>query len=290
MTAPTIAILAHLTDAGAAALAAHLRRRGHAKVFFANERDLVGARFVHRPPSGGLDGQAGAPIPDSIQLAGGSLLDERTDLIVFRMSALAPARQATKERQDYADAEAFAVALSWLAGLGDRVLNRPSPMGLAGRQIDVLRLAQLANMVGLTTPPLRLTTNGASAAPAGWTRLSWQGFALPVAYPTQTIPASGPPLPMPAMFAKPVELLTVALVAGRRVVGAPPGLDVRTCALVEAAELNVAEVHFGVPGPGDTPLVLGVYPVPSIADGHQLDLLTWYAEQRAYSYYVSRAA
>jgi hypothetical protein len=174
--------------------------------------------------------------------------------------------------------------------LGDRVLNRPSPMGLSGRQPDVLSLTVLAAMVGLTTPRLRLATNGVSTAPPGWGRQSWSGCTVPVAVPAQTFPAAIPPLPMPVMFIEPVEHLTVATVAGGRVVGAPPGLDERTSALVEAAELNVAEVAFGATGTGDAPLVLAVRPVPRIVDIRQLELLTWYAEQRAFSYYTSRAA
>jgi len=225
-----------------------------------------------------------------VRLLDGSVVDEATDLIISRLSSIPPARQATKERQEYADAETYAVALSWLAGLGDRVLNRPNPMGLAGRQPDVLSLAVLAAEVGLSTPRLRLATNGVSIAPPGWDRQNWSGSTVPVAVPTQTSPAGIPPLPMPAMFTEPVELLTVAAVAGGRVVGAPLGLDERTSALVEAAELNVAEVTFGAAGSDDAPLVLAVRPVPRVVDIHQLDLLTWYAEQRALSYYTSRAA
>lgn len=290
VTMPTVAVLAHLGDSGAVALATHLRRRGHAKVVFANERALAGARFVHHPRSGAPDGKITAPISDSVRLPDGSVLDEATDLIICRLSAIPPARQATKERQDYADAEAYAVALSWLAGLDGRVLNRPSPMGLAGRQPDVLSLAVLATEVGLSTPRLRLATNGASTAPLGWSRQSWSGPTMPVALPMQSVSAAAPPLPMPVMFTEPVELRTVAAVAGGRVVGAPPGLDERTAALVEAAELNVAEVAFGATVSGDAPLVLAVRPVPRIVDIHQLDLLTWYAEQRAFSHYTSRAA
>jgi hypothetical protein len=285
---PKVAVLAHLGDSGAVALAAHLRRRGHAKVVYADERALAGARLVHHPPSGAPDGKITAPMSDSVLLSDGSVVDEATDLIICRLSAFPPARQATKERQDYADAEAYAVALSWLAGLDGRVLNRPSPMGLGGRQPDVLSLAVLAAEVGLSTPRLRLATNGVSTAPSGWGRQSWSG-PTPVAVPTQTGPAVTPPLPMPVMFTEPVEFRTVAAVAGGRVVGAPPGLEERVAALVEAAELNVAEVAFGATVSGDAPLVLSVRPVPRVVDIHQLDLLTWYAEQRAFSYYTSRA-
>lgn len=278
---PTVAILAHIGDAAAVALATHLRRRGVAEAVFADERALARARFVHHSPCGSLERATAAPIPDAVYLPGGPVLDGHTDLIVSRLSSLAPARQATPVRQEYADAEAFAYALSWLAGLGDRVLNRPTPRGLAGPQPDVLRLAQLAAAVGLATPHVRLATNGASAAPIGSARLRWPGLTTPVAYPTHVHTAAGPPLPMPAMFAEPVSLVAISLVADGRVVGAPQGLEGRTAALVAAAELNVAEVIFGQAGPGGSPLVLEVRPVPRIVDFLQLDLLTQYAEQRA---------
>ena len=287
---PTIAILAHFGDAGAVALATHLRRRGVADAVLADERALARARFVHHPPSGSLEGKAAAPMPDAVFLPAGLVLDANTDLVVSRLWALAPARQATPGGQEYAEAEAFAFALSWLAGLGDRILNRPTPMGLAGPQPDVLRLAQLAAAVGLATPHLRLSTNGASAAPVGAARLSWPGLTTPVAYPTQTPQANGPPLPLPVMFADPVRLVAVALVAGGRVVGAPQGLERHTAALVDAAELRVGEVVFGATGPGGSPLVLEVRPVPRILDSPHLDLLTKYAEQRACRQHAMRAA
>ena len=203
---PTVAILAD-RDEAAVALATLLRRRGVAQVVFADERALVRARLVHHPPSGSLNGKTMAPIPDAVYLPDGTVLDGNTDLIVSRLSTFAPALQATPARREYAEAEAFAFVLSWLAGLGDRTLNRPNPMGLAGHQPDVLLLARLAAAVGLATPHLRLSINGASAAPVGSVRLSWPGSTTPVAYPTQTLPATGPPLPMPVMFAEPVSLV-----------------------------------------------------------------------------------
>jgi hypothetical protein len=287
---PRVAILAHFGDAGAVALATHLRRRGVAQAVFADERAFVRARLVHHPPSGSLNDKTMAPIPDAVYLPDGPVLDGNVDLIVSRLSALAPALQATPARRDYADAEAFAFVLSWLAALGDRTLNRPSPMGLAGHQPDVLLLARLAAAVGLATPQLRLSINGASAAPGGSVRLSWPGSTTPVAFPTQALPATGPPLPMPVMFSEPVSPVAVALVAGRRVVGAPQGLEERTAALVAAAKLNVAEVTFGSAGPGGSPLVVEVQPVPRIVDFPQLDLLAKYAEERACRHHAVRAA
>jgi hypothetical protein len=295
MTRPTIAILAHFGDAGAMALTAHLRRRRRVEVLFADEHALAYACFVHRPPSG-LPGTtfsglgSTSSIPEAVYLSDGSVIDRTTDLIVSRLATFAPPLQSTPSRQEYADAEVYALALSWLYGLGDRVVNRPSPTGLVGGQPDVLRLASLAADVGLATPRVRLTNNGSSAAPPGWTRLCWSGLALPGAYPTETVPAAGPPLPMPAIFTEPVRFLCVAAVAGERVVGAPRGLDGPTAVLVAEAELDVAEVTFGVAWPSGAPLVLEVRPTPRILDIAQLDLLASYFEQRASKHHAARAA
>ncbi len=95
---------------------------------------------------------------------------------------------------------------------------------------------------------------------------------------------------MPVMFAEPVSQVAVALVAGGRVAGAPQGLEERTAALVAAAELNVAEVTFASAGPGGSPLVVEVQPVPRMVDFPQLDLLAKYAEERACRRHAVRVA
>ena len=200
MLAPSVAILARRDDVAAVALATLLRRRRRCRVVLVHDRDLASAQVVHRPSSGTVRGGAGAsPLAlagDALRLPDGTCLDATIDVVVCRLATLAPARQSSPDRQSYAEAEMFALALSWLSGLGDAVLNRPCPISLAGAEVDLLRLHRLAADTGLAVPQLQLNVNAARGrVEAGRQRLEWTGQWLPRSSAMIDPEVTGPPSP-----------------------------------------------------------------------------------------------
>ena len=289
MGQPLIVMLAHRGDAGSFALATCLRRRG-AQVLRLDEHALPRAVVRHHPDSGPVppDGSR-SPLTDAVQVRR-VVVDRATDVVLCRLPALAPPRFVSAADGEYAAQEVFALALSWLHGLGDAVVNPPSPRSLAGATPEPLTVATLAAGVGLRPAPVRLRSNGVRA---------------------RVGPGEGPPLPVPHEWVEPVGAVTSALVCGDVVVGAPPGLASATIDLVHAAGLDVGEVRFGVPAgsdagtaegrggddrtflpqssadpdpdpdpdadpdPGAGPVVIGVDPVPSLrCDDHVEALAT----------------
>ncbi len=293
MIAPTVAILAHRGDAAAVALATLLRRRGRCQVIYAEELALAGARIRHRPSSGPLNGErpdAGAMPGDMVQLPTGVTLGPDTAVLVCRLTSLAPARQTNADHQGYAEAESFAYALSWLAGLGDAVVNRPTPMGLPGIQPDLLRLQQLAAGVGLTVPRFQVASNAAqSGSPAGLRPVDWTPPGLPLAALSGPSVSSGPPLPRPVLSLEPVQPIGAALVLDRQVIGAPPGLESRLAALAADAGLRVAEVGLARNDGGAT-VVTELCPVPRLTTADQLTGCASFLERLAHQRSEEQAA
>lgn len=276
----SIVILAARADAGAAALAGALHRRG-ADVIRLDGSVLARGLVRHRPDSGPVgDRRAGtAPAEDRLQLPRGVTIDANTNVVLCRLPMLAAPRFADARDQEYAESEIFALALSWLHGLGDAVVNPPSPHGLAGGGPDLLRLHRLSAGVGLRAAAVGLRTNGAAPDTLAGDRRSarrsawhpprpparawqrWDGAFIPVTAagnpahatvtsaggpPAATGARGEPPLPMPTITVEPTRMLPPTLVCGDVVVGAPTGLERQTRALVRAAGLVVAEVGFGV--------------------------------------------
>ena len=276
MAAPSVAILARRDDAAAVALATLLRRRRGCHVVLAFEQDLASARIVHRPSSGPVFGGAGtsslALAGDAVQLPDGACLDATTDVVVCRIATLAPARQSSPEGQSYAEAEMFALALSWLSGLGDAVLNRPSPTNLAGAEVDLLRLHRLASGIGLAVPDLRLWVNTART-PGQRAR-----------------EGTGPPLPRPGAWSEPVEPMGSALVLGATVHGAPSSLHGRLAALAAASGLVVCEIGLGRTAAQAEPVVAGVSALPSLAEPGRLALFADFVTERGHRRRQERAA
>ncbi len=281
-TLPSVAILAHRRDLAAMALATALHRRGRCRVVLCDEYDLVRARVVHRPNDG---------LGDVVELSGGIRISAEIDVLLCRIAALPSATQSDPDRQAYADAEMFALAVSWLAGLGDAVVNRPSPLGLAGLEPDLVRLHRLAAEVRLAVPRLRLTSNGARCPTDPALRpLHWPAVGLPRWYAPVQYAAAGPPLPRPTAAGEPVRPLGPALVAGDEVVGAPPELHDRLVALARVAGLAVCEVGLGWVDSAAEPVVTGLSAVPGLTGPGQLAALADYLERRGENRGTGRSA
>jgi hypothetical protein len=273
-------VLAHRGDGAAVALATLLHRRGRCQVSYADDHDLARAEFVHRPSSGPIE-SPGPPAGDRAQLPGGAVIDANTDVVLCRLATLRPPRQARPDQQEYAEAEMFALALSWLAGLGDAVVNPPTPLNLSGAEPDLLRLHRLASGVGLTTPRLVLTSNAARSSANSGRALDWPAGGLPRAYAVAAPIISGPPLPRPRATAEPVRPRGSALVLGDWALDAPPGHEDRLVALVRAAGLAVGEVALAERPSLPAPLVIGLSAVPALTTAARLAALAGYLEQRA---------
>ena len=132
-------------DFDAAWLADGLGRGGVAPLALVAASQLVhGARWEHRIGSAGASSR--------VVLADGTVLDS-AELrgVVNRMHWLGAEgyRGASPQDREYASAELYALGLSWLASLGPRVLNRPSPVGLAGAYRPTGQWRWLARSVGL---------------------------------------------------------------------------------------------------------------------------------------------
>jgi hypothetical protein len=285
-TLPSVAILAHRGDLAAVGLANALHRRGRCRVTVADEHDLVRARVVHRPSSGPVDGDAQAAMTrqpgDVVELPDGARITAETDVVLCRIAALPAAAHSDPGRQAYADAETFALALSWLAGLGDAVVNRPSPLNLPGFEPDLVSLQRLTAAVGLAAPQLQLVINAArNPVRPGFQPLDWPAAGLPCSYPAAPHRAPGPPLPRPLAAGEPVRPLGAALVLGGDVLGAPLALHERLAALGVAAGLAVYEVRLGEVSSAAEPVVTGLSSAPRLTGTGQLAAVAGYLERRA---------
>ncbi len=286
-TQSSVVILAHRGDLAAVGLAIALHRRGRCRVSLADEYGLVGARIVHRPRSGWLHADAGAAgdgsAADLVELPDGTRITPATDVVLCRIAALPAAAQSDPGRQAYANAETNAWALSWLAGLGDAVVNQPSPLSLTGVEPDLLSLQRLASAVGLATPNLRLAANAASSPiHPGFQPFDWPVAGMPGWYATTPRRDAGPPLPRPLATGEPVRPMGRALVLGGDVLHAPPALHDRLAALADAIGLTVCEVGLGQALSAAEPVVTGVLPVPRLTGPGQLAALAGYLERRGH--------
>jgi hypothetical protein len=298
MTEMSVAILAHLGDATAAALAGILRCRDRTSVILAYEPALAGASVVHTPSSGlpGRSGTAPPRQPDSLRLPDGNVINPETDVVLCRLSTVAPPRQQTRSDKDYARAEMFALVLSWLAGLGDAVINRPSPLGLAGAQPDIVRLHRLAGQVGLEVPRWQLSSNVArTSRDKRLMGRHWASGAVPVWYISGDRTADGPPLPRPGFFTEELRPLDPVRVLGSTAISAPADIEPAIVALAAAAGLDVAEVGLakrvaGSPSRTAVPLITVMSPTPQLSGPEHLWSFAHYLEHRAATRRASRNA
>jgi hypothetical protein len=246
----TVTVLAHHDDPGGTRLARALTERGVVRVRLVSDFQLGLAVWRDEP-----------------QLPGGPI----TGLVHNRLRSVPPVRfaRAGESEQAYAAAELHALALSWLASLGDDAVNRPSPLGLAGRERSRLEWLVLASGQGLPVADAVLTSS-ARRVPAGTG--ARRGFPSPLDEPT----ALPPPDPVPA-GRRPALFLDCpdprrALVAGGRVHGGDPGL----AALADAAGCDVLEVLVRPDG-----AVLGATPLPALDDPAHVVAVAALLERRA---------
>ena len=282
-----IVILADHGDPGAAAAAMLLRRRGRVRPPLFDGAALASARFVHHPSSGPVAASGAAPVSlpaDVVEFGSADTIDAGTGAVWCRLSTVGAARLPVPD-QDYGDAEMFAGTLSWLAGLGDRIINRPRPASLAGTQVDAVELHALAEQVGLSAPDLVLRTSEASAPPlpAGLAELErrrWDGLTIP----TKTLMAEsrcGPPLPVPVCWEERLIEVRTVLVAGGDAGAAPPGVEGQLIRLAAAAGLDLCECTIGRRRGGQEWLVAGLSPVPTLSRAADVIRCVQYLERRA---------
>lgn len=308
-----IVVLAQGGDEGAVRLVARLRHRlgdqpGHRPgdrlgpvVRLVTDAELaMGARVRHRPPGGpprpaGPADPVGPPAPadpvgaDRVVLPDGTALGAETVRVVYnRLPGLAPPQfdRARPADRDYAAMEASAWLVSWLAGLGDRVVNRPSPRGAAGPDLGPLEALARAQRAGLPVHGVALTTHLARPGRAGWAR--WVRHRAPAAgYPlrlTAPPPVDGAPAGHRAgVLVEPGQGRACrVLVAGRQVLDGPPGLPAEGCRRL-AADLGCRVLELSVvTRPDGAPAVVSVDPLPPLVSAAQVaavaDLLYELAE------------
>jgi hypothetical protein len=247
--APVVAILASSLDDGAGRLAAALRSQGRVGVALITDVALSLAIWRNSPVLPG-------PAPRVVHCRLGYLPSVRF--------ALAPA-----EEQAYAAAELSALALSWLASLGDGAVNRPAPAGLSGRRRSLLEWLALAARVGLPVADAALSSSAARAPIGAGARRTlsadplWAGSIPPL--------EDGPPRRRPALLLDASEPRR-ALVAGDVVCGGPPALR----ALARAANCEILEVLLREDG-----AVVGADPVPALRSADHVAAVAALLERRA---------
>jgi hypothetical protein len=128
-----------------------LRARGLAPVELVTVEELVAAlRWDHRLDAAGCSSR--------VELADGRTIEG--DLVQGALNRLVGVRpellgRAVEADRDYAVQELYAFFLSWLAALPGRILNRPSPQGLAGAWLERSEWLALAVRAGLEPEPYR---------------------------------------------------------------------------------------------------------------------------------------
>jgi hypothetical protein len=131
-----------------------LKRRGLAPLKLVSPSMLASSlRWEHR-----ID-EHGASI--AVTLASGRTLRGGELRGVLNRVYAAPAavwRNATASDRLYVEQELFAFYLSWLYSLACPVLNRPTPMGLAGQWRSESEWVRIAAKAGLPTPVFRQTS------------------------------------------------------------------------------------------------------------------------------------
>lgn len=142
------------TDRSAAWLIAGLRRRGLSPLVPITPEALVTSRrLVHEVANDGVRTRLSLPDGSTIDTAAVVGAINRLGLLPHALLARASASDGW-----YAAQEMQAVVLSVLAGLGDRVVNRPVPPGLCGPELPFAQWSLLAGRAGLPVPSLTLGT------------------------------------------------------------------------------------------------------------------------------------
>lgn len=284
----TIVVAAHRGDAAAVALSTLLRRRGRRRTILVNEAQLSRATIMHRPSSGRIVGTTSrlSLAGDALHLPNETLVDAASAVLLWRLSGF-PTGVVPSDHRDYADAEAYAFAVSWLSGLGSAVVNRPDPTSLSGAQPHLLQLSRLARQVGLSTPAFQLRSNGASGARMpGLVDHDWDSRFIPSSAEGDSTESSGPPLPRPELRIEPFSSATAVLVLGGAVIGTgsasgDPGLPDRLAGLARVVGLDCAEITLAHAEGSGRCVVTGISPVPRLVGPGHLTALAVYLEGRS---------
>jgi hypothetical protein len=203
-----IVILAHPHDNGAAAWAATAAARlGSEAVTVLRPEALGLARWSHR-----IDSQGRAAT--RLTTPGGDTLDSSAILCLLnRLQYLPSARfqRAPPKDRDYAAAELQALVASWLSGLGDRVVNRAGPHGLAVGPASQYAWLALAATAGLPVSRRIMATSG------GLVGRLYPGEHLRLRAPWPAGPRG--PMPVEVSADDALDPAGTVLVAGEEVVG-----------------------------------------------------------------------
>lgn len=225
MDASVVLVVADAADLGARAAAqVAARARPDADVRWVPGYAWDRTRWTHRVTS---TGRASTRLTFPAGF-GDRVDDDDLALVWFRATTNVPSalRTASATDRDYASAEVQALTVSWLATLGDRVVNTVTGDGPTGPTWSGVRWRAEARKAGLPV------TSGAAATSA---RLvpGWSGSAWDARRPLDLTP----------------DVARRVLVAGRRAVGASDVAEARgCCGLAAAARCRILSVGFDSAG------------------------------------------
>lgn len=237
----SIVVLLDPDDRGALLVARALRLRGLPLALVSTDQLLLAPVWEHDP--------LGA---SRVVLGNGLELTESSIGVLFcRVRGVDPPqlRRAADDDRRYAQEEFFALLLSWLAGLGERVLNRPHPGNLHGTRCS--RLQDLLRSAWSTRSPHGFAAaSHARHLPAGdgpfvdyrpWDGPSDAGRSAERGMPWAVL-AGGPGMRLPPL---PDGRRWSVTVIGERLLGAEPPAGARSLAmrLVRERGLSFAAIE-----------------------------------------------
>jgi len=273
-------VLAASDDVSAQRVFGALRRRyPPAQVALVPAHQLASGRWSHQVDNAGA--------ATRVSLPDGRVLSDREIGVVFnRLSAvtLSHYERATPADRDYAQFEIQALVVSWLAGLGERVVNPPAPPSLAGPQRSQCELLVAAGRAGLPVRSVHVATSARAApAPPGYDLLGaeWSQGGPALQWGPRSLATLGrsPVMAMAAMRGQPRQLL----LAGRQVIGSTgPDMTAGCRRLGQALQCPVLRVTVdrAVAGTGEW-RVTEVSPLPSLGPESEVDAVLALLEARA---------
>lgn len=262
--ASCVVVLAHRHDVGAHAVARVLRRWSPLEPVVVSPEHLSVARWSHRIGRRG-DAHTTLTLADGRVIAGSDIA-----CLLNRIDYLPVARfdRASERDRDYAAMEFQALVASWLGGLGDRVVNRPTATGADAGPTSTRQWLAVAARRGMPTAPAACAT-AASVLPAiaaGAGPLRPLGPWVPARSPTTgRVPVElGPPTVVDG------ETTTIGvLVADGRAVG-PLAAELGPACAEIAAEAGCRLIGFGFDRTADGPALREVFTRPALSEPWQV--------------------
>lgn len=271
-----VLILGSAHDETARAVAIGLRaRHGEASVQHRTLEELGAAQWTHRL---GVTGTA-----TNIRFPDGTTMAQFAPTLVFNRLEFTPTLLFTgmaEADRNYARAEFYALLLSWLASLGERVLNRPSPYALCGPGLRSWRWLAVAANAGLSPYPGAATTSRRRAPPPRGEVPRTE--LLPIADDgSAQLGFSGPFAHAPRP-----QAVSALLVMGDRVIGAGaqscgPAVAQGCLRLARAVGAELLGVHVAQPEGDDCWRFLDAEARPEVTDGSIAAALVAWIETRA---------